>query len=69
MTLGHFIRSYCPEENPQVFNPVCVIFFSLRLTLYAVAAGSFYLPWEDLHLTAWAAPSFTTSPNMSLDIG
>jgi hypothetical protein len=45
------------------------ILYFLHLTLFAVSARFFYSPWEDLNLTTWAAPTFTTSPNMSLEVG
>jgi hypothetical protein len=41
----------------------------LRFTLFTVASGFFYSPWEDLHLAAWAAPTFTTLPNLSVEVG
>ncbi len=41
----------------------------MRLTLITVALGFFCSPWEDLHLATWSAPTFTTSPNMSVEIG
>ncbi len=34
-----------------------------------MASGFFYSPWEDLHLAAWAAPTFTTLPNLSVEVG
>jgi hypothetical protein len=37
--------------------------------MFPVAASFFCFPWEDLNLTTWAAPTFTTSPNMSLEVG
>ncbi len=67
-TLGRFILPFCPDENPQVFNPIHLVFF-LHLTLFAVSARFFYSPWEDQNLTTWAAPTFTTSPNISLKEG
>jgi hypothetical protein len=41
----------------------------LPLTLFAVVLGFFYSPWEDMHLATWTAPTFTTSPNMSVEVG
>jgi hypothetical protein len=39
------------------------------LTLFAVASQFFYSSWEDLHLAAWATPTFANSPTMAQEVG
>ncbi len=41
----------------------------MPLALFAVASQFFDSTWDDLHLAAWAAPSFASPTNMSLEDG
>ncbi len=52
--------------NSSGFNPSILNFFTLNP--FCSGVRFFYLPWEDLHLLAWEAPTFTTSHNMSVEV-
>jgi hypothetical protein len=65
--------TYLPQHSSRfvrsLLNPTCPLKILLVLTLFAVTSGFFYSPWEDLHLATWAATTFTTSNNMSVEVG
>jgi hypothetical protein len=57
------------DLSAPVIITFCQVTSFLHSTLFAVALGFFYSPWEDLHLATWAAFTFTTSPNISVEVG